>query len=275
MSRHCQSQLEKEIVKIALAVLKRDWPKRVGEPFSYAALGEIVTGRRESTNVSRWFKNGELAHAGSCKRIGKLSEDAGALLLEWIPVLRTESSLSDLKEPLAHALFQLEIPEGEIAHAVASNAPRWPYSYRRTPKARPLALSPAELMNTRRFFDAGPIFLAKEQAWCTAISLLEAICYLPALGRIASRVWTQILENFVPPRNLMLRFGEHEDMKGKRPVTISTHEREFQYEALQDCIDAVVLRHENPKWTPLRLKHEFDAVRKEIKPGSRCSCLTR
>lgn len=261
MPRRRQSALEKELVRVAYGVVKRDWPVENRGPFSNAAVGELATGRRESTNVSRWVRDGKLPQVSACKSIGKVSPDAGMLFLGWIPALRVESSMGALNDPFSRALEALGIPTREIQHTVASPAPKWPYCYRSTVGPPPLALFCVDLINCRRLFSAGPIYLAREQAWCTALSLLEAVCAVPALGPIAPRIWTRILKNFVPERDAMVRFGELEDVTENYYGTPLPREvREFRYEALANCVDAILIRGEDPSWMPMRAKHELQAV---------------
>ncbi len=266
MSRRKQTDLEKDLVKLAMAFLIEDWPQTQKEPPTAANISERIWNRRESTNFSRYVHHGELPK--EVRAVRKFSIRAAALLQQWIPALDPRSSLDDLSTPLALALAELGIPEHEIEHARASNAPHWPGAYRRTPRAEPLSRFIVDLIELRRLSDGGrgPIDLALSQSWYLALSLVEAAAAQPRLFSITPTIWETICSEFVPSLDKALLFGEPEDARGSGRRRLSDEERTLHYHALQDCVAAVTSRDENPTWTPLRLREEFRVARASIHP---------
>ena len=264
MGRRAQTDVEKDLVKLAMALLVEDWPQTQSEPPTAAAIGERVWNRRESTNVSRYILGGELPK--EVRAVRKISARSAAIFQQWIPSLNRRNSLDNLRDVFAHALEELGIPAAEIEYVRACTAAHWPGAFRRTPKAEPLARFTADLNHLRRLSDEGrgPINLALSQSWYLALSLVEAVAAEPKLVAIAPRVWEAICNDFVPNLDKALRFGEPEDSRGSGAKRLSDEERSFHHFALRDCVAAVTLRGEDPAWMPLRLREEFRVARLRI-----------
>jgi len=274
MAGYRQQPAERELVKAAMAILRRDWWASKGSFPTAAELAKRILGTEDgATNIIRYLRHGEFPSRGE-KAIAGLNPASGRLLQGWIAALSPRKSLVELRAALSEASAAQGLSKAQIAAWTATDVPIWPGVLHDLKQRDPLSLFVVDLIVLRRHHNHGTIYQTLTQAWFTALSLAKSVAARVELRAAAPVVWLHVMQYFVPSLTQVLGSGTFYDYHAQwlPPEQAPTDdERTFQYNALRDSISFIVDRIELPPWLPdMRARLEATATLAELRVSIDC-----
>lgn len=269
MAGYRQQPAEREIVKAAMAILRRDWWASKGSFPTAAELAKCILGSEDgATNIIRYLRHGEFPSRGE-KAIAGLNPASGRLLQGWIAALSLRKSLEELRTVLSDACTAQGLSKTQIAAWTATDALIWPGVLHDLEQREPLSLFVVDLIVLRRHHDHGTTYQTLTQAWFTALSLAKSVAARVELRAAAPVVWAHVMQYFVPSLTQVLKSGAFYDYHSQwlpSEQAPTDEERTFQYNALRDSITFIVDQIELPPWLPdVRAKLEATATLAEFR----------